>query len=85
VHSELRETISRGIEDGWRSVHRLWRCLGAVSVHFPDGAPFLNINTPEDWAKWRSRGTEAGAEVRAPAAEARRHSGWQQRSKHGAR
>lgn len=44
--------VSRALDAGERGVYRLWRKLGAVPVHFENAAPFINVNTPEDLARW---------------------------------
>ncbi len=56
VFDRVRATLAGGD----RSVRRLWTSLGGVPVFFPDGAPFLNLNCPEDLR----RAIETGA-VRA--------------------
>jgi molybdopterin-guanine dinucleotide biosynthesis protein A len=54
VHNALRETVSRALDEGRRSVRELWQEVGAIPVYFPDAAPFLNVNTAEDMAGWRA-------------------------------
>lgn len=53
VHTGLLDQVSRAIENGKHSVHRLWRECGAVPVHFDDPDPFFNINTPDDFRCWQ--------------------------------
>jgi len=54
VHNDLLKTVSQAIEDGQRRPQRLWRELGAITVHFEDATPFFNVNTPQDLADWRA-------------------------------
>ena len=52
ISTKLAGAVSRAIDEGRRSVGKLWRALDAHRVHFPDPAPFFNVNTPEDWHRW---------------------------------
>ena len=54
VPNALHQAISKAIDDGKRKVGDVWRELGAVVVHFDDPAPFFNVNTPEDMARWHA-------------------------------
>jgi len=56
VHNDLLPRVTEALDRGVRSVHELWRQLGAVPVHFDDETPFFNVNTPEDLARWRATG-----------------------------
>jgi len=53
VHTGLLDRICKAIDNGKRSVHRVWREFGAVAVHFDDPAPFFNVNTPDDMRRWQ--------------------------------
>jgi molybdopterin-guanine dinucleotide biosynthesis protein A len=55
VRTSLRPAITQAITQGRRKVGALWRSLGAHPLHFDDPTPFFNINTPEDWERWRSQ------------------------------
>ena len=52
VNNDLLPAISGAIDAGKRKVREVWKNLGVVLVHFPDPAPFFNINTPGDLARW---------------------------------
>ena len=52
ISTKLAGAVSRAIDEGRRSVGKLWRALDAHRVHFPDPTPFFNVNTPEDWHRW---------------------------------
>jgi molybdopterin-guanine dinucleotide biosynthesis protein A len=52
VFEHVREALTAG-EGG---VGRLWSKLHAVSVPFPNAAPFLNVNCPEDLERAIERG-----------------------------
>ncbi|MCL5103471.1 MAG: molybdenum cofactor guanylyltransferase [Armatimonadetes bacterium] len=59
VHIGALETVSEVMTRGVRKVKDVWLELGAVPVHFDDPAPFVNVNTPEDVARWRCCGQSA--------------------------
>jgi molybdopterin-guanine dinucleotide biosynthesis protein A len=52
VANALLPEVTAALEAGELSVGRLWRRLGAAEVAFPDPAPFVNLNCPEDLAQW---------------------------------
>ncbi len=54
VHNNLLTTITHALDDGQRTPRDLWRDLGALPVHFDDPAPFFNVNTPADLARWQA-------------------------------
>ena len=54
VHIAARSAVSRALDAGRLSPRLLWRELGAVPVRFADPAPFFNVNTPADFARWRA-------------------------------
>ena len=54
VHNGRLDRISAALDGGERSVKRLWREWGAQPCEFADDGPFANINTPEDWERFRS-------------------------------
>jgi len=67
VDAALLPAVAQAIEAGRRSPYRLWREVGAVLVHFQQAAPFFNLNTPDDLARWRQANpSRAGA---SPAGE----------------
>jgi len=53
VDVSIGHAVSQAIDAGRRSPYRLWLALGAALVHFQQAAPFFNLNTPEDLARWR--------------------------------
>ena len=53
VHNALLGSISQAIEQGSLSVRQVWTRLDALGVAFDDPAPFFNVNTPEDLARWK--------------------------------
>ena len=53
VDVSIRPVVSEAIDAGRRSPYRLWLALGAALVHFERTAPFFNLNTPDDAARWR--------------------------------
>lgn len=53
VHNSLLAAITEALDRGQRSPGKLWRELGALPLHFDDAAPFCNVNTPEDLARWQ--------------------------------
>lgn len=59
VHNDLAPQISGAIDTGQRSVQQLWRSAGVECVDFGDDTPFVNINTPEDLADYRTSRPEA--------------------------
>ena len=69
VEVSIGPAVSQAIDAGRRSPYRLWLALGAALVHFERAAPFFNLNTPDDAARWRranpSRrpGVSAGVET----------------------
>jgi len=44
--------VRQALEEGRLRVGELWQRLGAEIVRFADARAFLNINTPEDMARW---------------------------------
>ena len=53
VDVDLKEKISAAIDEERLTVGRLWPEIGAIGVRFPDGTPFVNINTEADLKEWR--------------------------------
>ena len=53
VHNSLLAAIREALDEGQRSPGKLWRDLGAAPVDFADPAPFCNVNSPEDLARWQ--------------------------------
>ena len=56
VRNRLLPEVRAALEAGELSARRLWRRLGAVEVPFAEAAPFHNVNCPEDFDPWLSRG-----------------------------
>ena len=52
VNNDVLPAISKAIDEGKRKVREVWKDLGVVLVHFPDPAPFFNVNTPADLTRW---------------------------------
>ena len=55
VPCSVLPAVRRSLDQGKLKLGLLWRDLGAVEVHFPDPAPFHNVNTPDDLAAWADR------------------------------
>lgn len=53
MRNDLGPQISRLVDQGHRKLTDIWASLGAVPVVFEDAAPFYNVNTPADLARWR--------------------------------
>lgn len=53
VHSDLLAAIRGLVAEGHRKVADMWARLGGVAVQFEDAAPFYNVNTPADLARWK--------------------------------
>ncbi len=52
VHNDALPAVSRALDGGRRTVRQVWQELGAAEVRFDDPAPFFNVNTPDDLARW---------------------------------
>ncbi len=55
VHNAAAPAVSRALDAGRLRVRGLWEALDALPVHFDDPAPFFNVNTPEDLARWQTQ------------------------------
>jgi len=55
VHNAALPRVSRALDEGRRAVREVWQELGAAEVRFDDPAPFFNVNSPEDLARWRAQ------------------------------
>ncbi len=55
VHNDALPAVSRALDEGRRTVREVWQDLGAAEVQFGDPAPFFNVNSPEDLARWRAQ------------------------------
>ena len=52
AHRDLGDGLRGFLESGGRQVQRWLRSCDAVAVDFPDADALVNLNTPEDWARW---------------------------------
>ncbi|MFC4297164.1 molybdenum cofactor guanylyltransferase MobA [Castellaniella hirudinis] len=52
LHRSLAEGLRAFLDAGGRQVQGWLRSCGAVAVDFPDADALVNLNTPEDWARW---------------------------------
>ena len=55
VHNDAVPAVSRALDEGRRTVREVWQDLGAAEVQFGDSAPFFNVNSPEELARWRAQ------------------------------
>jgi molybdopterin-guanine dinucleotide biosynthesis protein A len=62
VSLDAMGAVGRSLDDGRHGVHRLWRELGALPVHFEDPGPFANINSPADMDRWLGGRSEPSGE-----------------------
>ena len=53
VHIALLDDVTGLIDEGHRKIADAWARLGAAPVPFEDAAPFYNVNTPADFARWK--------------------------------
>ena len=52
VHRDQMAGLQAFLAAGGRQVQGWLRSCGAVGVDFPDADAFVNLNTPDDWARW---------------------------------
>jgi len=55
VRTGIIPAVNAAIDEGERSVARLWARLGVRPVEFRDAGPFFNINCPDDVEMWLNR------------------------------
>jgi len=53
VHIDVLDDVSKIIDEGRRKIAEVWAKIGAKPVLFEDTAPFYNVNTPADLARWK--------------------------------
>lgn len=53
AHRTLADGLRAFLEADGRQVQAWLRECGAVAVDFPETDALVNLNTPEDWARWR--------------------------------
>ena len=53
VHIDLLDDVTGLIDEGRRKIADVWARIGATPVTFEDAAPFYNVNTPADLARWK--------------------------------
>lgn len=53
VHRDLADGLQMFLDAGDRQVQGWLRSCGATAVDFPDADALVNLNTPEDWARWQ--------------------------------
>jgi molybdopterin-guanine dinucleotide biosynthesis protein A len=53
VAPTLAGEVSQALDRGEHGVYRLWERLGAVPVRFPDERAFVDLDTPEDLARFQ--------------------------------
>lgn len=68
VHNDLLHRITGLIDQGLGRVTDAWRELGAEAVTFDDLAPFANVNSADDMARWRQQMTKSRVKISVPQA-----------------
>ncbi|MFV0284290.1 MAG: molybdenum cofactor guanylyltransferase [Castellaniella sp.] len=53
AHRDLAGGLRTFLDAGGRQVQAWLRACGAVAVDFSEPDMLVNLNTPEDWARWR--------------------------------
>ena len=56
VGVDVLPAVQEALDEGRQKITDLWRRLGAQAVEFPDGRPFVNVNTPEELSGWLAEG-----------------------------
>ncbi len=62
VHNGLIKEISSAIDRGEKTVHKLWKQLGAKGIRFGEGSHFFNLNSILEAEQWR-KGRDEKADV----------------------
>ncbi|HET8704548.1 MULTISPECIES: molybdenum cofactor guanylyltransferase MobA [Castellaniella] len=53
AHRDLADGLQAYLDAGGRQVQGWLRSCGAAAVDFPGADVLVNLNTPEDWERWR--------------------------------